>query len=160
MDQRALWSVGCPQGLAFCLFLFSFALPCACMWALGAIFTVACSADLCGSLPWTDHCFAHHICSLLAQLSFEDQCFSHLICELSTQPSTPFIGIGSQLVAGYISFSTEVPSVWWCWWVAACRAGSHLQGCHGTSLLRLVSLQGPNQPLKAPVPKLITWWQV
>ena len=32
-----------------------------------AIIAVACSADLCGSLPWIDHCFGHHICSFNAQ---------------------------------------------------------------------------------------------
>ena len=38
------------------------------------IFAVVCPAVLCGSLPWTDHCFGHHISSLLAPLSFVDHC--------------------------------------------------------------------------------------
>ena len=74
------------------------ALPCACIWALVAIIAVVCSTDLCGSLPWPDHCFGHQA-----------------VCLLS----------------------------WQCWLVAACRAGSHSQGCHGTSLLCLVFSWGP-----------------
>ena len=74
--QRSLWSVGWPQGLA---------LPWACMWAIVAIIAVVCSAFLCGSLPWTDHCFDHHICSLLAQLSFVGHSFGRLFCQFSAQ---------------------------------------------------------------------------
>ena len=87
--KLSLWSVGWLQGLAF---------PCACMWALVAIIiiiAVVCSTYLCGSLPWTDHCFSHHICSLLAQLSFVDHCFGHLFCQFSSQPFSPTIGRGS-----------------------------------------------------------------
>jgi len=42
------------------------ALPCACMLALVATVAVACSADLCRSLPRMDHCFGHEISRLLA----------------------------------------------------------------------------------------------
>ena len=52
----------------------------------GTIYAVVSSADLCGSLPWTGHCFGRHICSLLAQLSFADHCFGRLFCQFSAQP--------------------------------------------------------------------------
>ena len=123
------------------------------MWTLVAIFAIVSSTDLWGSLPWTDHCFVHHICSLVAQLSFVDHCFGCLFCQsvpaLATRHRNWFT-LGSDQV----SFPTEVPSVWWWWLVATRRAGSFWQGCHRTSLLYLVILQCP-QPLRAPVPKLI-----
>ena len=54
-----------------------------CRWALVTIFAVVCSADLCGSVPWTDRCFGDHICSLLAaQLGFLDHFFGHFFCQL------------------------------------------------------------------------------
>ena len=84
--RRSLRSVGWLQGLAS---------PCARMWALVATITVVCRADLCGSLPWTDDCFCHHIGSLLAQLSFVDHCFGCLFCQFSAQPFPPLIGSGS-----------------------------------------------------------------
>ena len=74
---------------------------------------IVCCADLCGSLPWMDHCFGHHVGSLLAQLSFVDHCFGCLLnfCQFCAQPFTPLIGSGSWLVSGQVSLSTEVPSV-------------------------------------------------
>lgn len=43
---------------------------CACVWALVAIWAVTCSADIRRSLPWREHRFGRHICSLLALLIF------------------------------------------------------------------------------------------
>ena len=60
-------------------------------------------------------------------------------------------------VMGQVSFFTEVPLVCRFWLLAACRAGSRSQGCHGTSMLCLVFSRGPHQLLIAPVPKLINW---
>jgi len=97
-----------------------------------------------GSLPWTDHYFGHQICSLLVQLTFVDHSFAWLFCPFRAQPFPPLIGSGSYLVFGQVSFSTEFPSVARWGFVAACRAGSHSQGCHGTYvyLLCQVFLQG------------------
>ena len=133
----------CGQGARACLAM--------CLHLSSTVVTriaVVCCTDLCGSLPWTDHCFGHHIGSLLAQFGFVDHCFGRLFCQFCTQPFPPLIGSGSWLVSGQVSFSHEVPQVWWCWLVAACRAGSCSQGCHGTYLLCLVFVQGPHQP----------WW--
>ena len=111
----------------------------------------------CGSLPRTDHCFGYHICNLLAQLNFVDHSLGHLFYQFSAHPFPPLIESGWCLVLGQVSFSTEVLSVWWYWLVTACRAGSRWQGCHGTSLLCLVFLLGPDQPLMTAIPKLIHW---
>jgi len=55
--------------------------------------------------------------------------FANLVLRLPTPCRKWFmVDIGS----GTVSFSTEVISVWPCWFVAACRAGSCSQGCHGT----------------------------
>ena len=78
--QRSPGSVGWPQGLA---------LPCACMWALVAIIAVVFCADLCESLPWTDHCFGHHIGSLLTQFRFVDHCFGAYLPNSARSPSHP-----------------------------------------------------------------------
>lgn len=53
-----------------------------CVPVRALIFAVVCPAVLCGSLPWTDHCFGHHFCSLLAPLSFVDHCFGRLFCQI------------------------------------------------------------------------------
>ena len=55
--------------------------------------------------------------------------------------------MGSRLLLGQVNLSTEVPSVWWCWLVATCRAGCRSQGYHGTSLLCLVFLEDPHRTL-------------
>ena len=71
------------------------------LWALVATIAVVCCADLYGSLPWTDHCFGHYICSLLAQFSFVDRCFGCLFCQFCPQPLSHhhrkwfMVGIGS-----------------------------------------------------------------
>ena len=56
------------------------------LWTLVATIAVVCCADLYRSLPWTDHCVGHHICSLLAQFSFVDLCFGRLLCQFCPQP--------------------------------------------------------------------------
>ena len=53
-----------------------------CVHVRALIFAVVCPAVLCGSLPWKDHCFGHHISGLLAPLSFVDHCFSRLFCQI------------------------------------------------------------------------------
>ena len=68
------------------------ATACACIRALVAILSVVCSAGPYGSLPWMDHCFGHHICSLLAQLSFVDHCFDCLFWQFSVQPFPTLVG--------------------------------------------------------------------
>lgn len=70
----------------------------ACVWALVTLFTVAYSADLCGSLSSIDHCFGHHNnFHLLAQLGF----FTALVayCHFSIQPFPPLIGTSSHTVS-------------------------------------------------------------
>ena len=114
--QWSLWSVGWRPWLA---------LPCVYMWALVAIFVVVCSADLCGSLPWTDHCISHHICSLLAQLSFVDHLVWLPILPMR-DPDLPTPHRNRCRVSGQESFFSEVSSVWQCWLAVGCRAGSLL----------------------------------
>ena len=76
---------------------------------------VVCCADLYGSLPWTDHCFCHHIGSLLAQFSFVDRCFGGLIlpilCPALPNPHRKWfmVGIGSGKFLHLSSFSLTVP---------------------------------------------------
>ena len=95
---------GWSQGLAWL---------CACMWTLVAIFAIVSSTDLWGSLPWTDHCFVHHICSLVAQLSLVDHCFGCLFCQsvptLATRHRSWFtLGTGSGKFLHWSSFSVMV----------------------------------------------------
>ena len=83
----------CPVVSMICQVAARTSLACACLWALGAIIAVVCSADLCGSFPWTDRCFGQHICSLLAELSFVDHRFGCLFFRFSAQSFLPLIGM-------------------------------------------------------------------
>ena len=119
--------MGWPQGLAS---------PCACIWALVTRIAVVCCPDLCGSLPWTDHCFGHHIGSLLAQFSFVDCCFGHLFGQFCAQPlpvpvhGTVGIGSGKFLPLKFLQ-------------------------CDGAGWWPLAGLVPAHRVAMAPVPKLI-----
>ena len=91
--QRSPVSVGWPQGLA---------LPCACIWAVVARIAVVCCADLCGSLPWTDHCLGHCLGNLVPQFSLVDRCFGRLFCQFCSQPFPYLLGSGSWWVSGQV----------------------------------------------------------
>ena len=73
--------MGWPQGLAS---------PCACIWALVARIAVVCCTDLCGSLPWTDHCFVHYLGSLLLQFSLVTCCY---FANSAPSPSHPYLEV-------------------------------------------------------------------
>ena len=137
--QQSSRPVGRLQGLGF-----------SCAWPLLAIFTVA-LVDHC--LCWITTLVAIFAVCFLCWSEYMDYCFDCLLCHFSTPPFPPLIRIilvNGILVSGQERFSTEVPSVWQCWLVVACRAGSRSKGCHGTSLLCLAFLHDPNQPLMAP----------
>ena len=105
------------------------------------VLAVVYAVNLCGSLLWS---------SYLQFACLVELCRSLLCClfsQFSAQPFPPLIGSVSLLLLGQVSFSTEVPSVWQCLLVAACRASSHSQGCRGTSLLYLVFSRNPYQLL-------------
>ena len=103
------------------------ALPClTCMCA------VVCSADLCGSLPWTDHCFGHHICSLLAQLSFLDHCFGCLFLPIQ-RPALP-----TSQMKWFVVRNRSVKFLNWSLFsvtvlAGGCLQGSRSQGCQATN---------------------------
>ena len=87
--------------LAMCLRKSSSRHSCSCLlcWIL-QVFEFACSVDLCGSLLWSPILPTQRIA----------------LPTLHSKWVTVDIGLGN--------FSTEVPSVWWCWLAAACKAGS------------------------------------
>ena len=87
--------------LAMCLRESSSRHSCSCLlcWIL-QVFEFACSVDLCGSLLWSPILPTQRIA----------------LPTLHSKWVTVDIGLGN--------FSTEVPSVWWCWLAAACKAGS------------------------------------
>lgn len=92
-------------------------LPKARMWALVGIFAIVCSAELRGSLTWTDCCFGHHIkfWSLLAQL--HDLCGSLLWSPIlpiqcpalpTTERNRLTVGIRSGKFLHWSSFTVKV----------------------------------------------------
>ena len=94
------WSAEWPQG---------FSLPCTCMWTLVVVLAVACSADLCESLPCTDYCFGHHICSWSLWITALVAYFAHLVPNTSHPPHQSLAKEGIRL-AKYLQWDS---AGWW-----------------------------------------------
>ena len=107
----SLWYVGWSQGLA---------LQCACIWALVTKPAVVCSNDLCGSLPWTYHCFGHHNLFVVCLLSWAFWITTLVAYFTNSVPSPPkkwfAVATGSGKFLHWSSFSAMV------------LVGGHLQG--------------------------------
>ena len=79
-----------------------------CLYVSTIIIEFVCYSNLCGFLPWMDHCFGHHISSLLAHLSFVDHCFGCLFCPFSARP---FPALRHQVSP--IKFLQSYGARWW-----------------------------------------------